>query len=69
MAAQGKITREDLETAFRGLVNDGQESALDAGRKAAGIAGAFGFLALVVTYLFGRRRGSKTKATVEIRRI
>ena len=69
MADPKKITRDDLESAFRGLVNDGQETALDTGKKAAGIAGAFGFLALVLTYLFGRRRGSKSKATVEIRRI
>jgi len=69
MAEQKKITRDDLESAFRGLVDDSQETVADAGRKAAGIAGALGFLALALTYVLGRRRGSRAKATVEIRRI
>lgn len=64
-----KITRQDLEQAFHGLVDDGHETVLDTTKKAAGIAGAFAFLGLVLTYVLGRRRGSKAKATVEIRRI
>jgi hypothetical protein len=64
-----KITRADLEAEFKGLVDDSQETVSDAGRKLVGIAGAFGFLALALTYVIGRRRGSKAKAQVEIRRI
>jgi hypothetical protein len=67
--AEKKITRDDLESAYRGLVDDGQETVLDTGKKAAGIAGAFAFLGLALTYVLGRRRGSKAKTTVEIRRI
>jgi hypothetical protein len=68
-APERKITRADLEAEFQSLVDDGQETLGDASRKAVGIAGAFGFLALVLTYVLGRRRGSKAKAQVEIRRI
>ena len=67
--APKKITRDDLEAEFRSLVEESQDTVTDAGRKAVGIAGAFGFLALAVTYVLGRRRGSKAKAQVEIRRI
>ncbi len=67
--AEKKITRDDLEAAYKGLVDDGQETVLDTGKKAAGIAGAFAFLGLALTYVLGRRRGSKAKTTVEIRRI
>jgi hypothetical protein len=66
---QDPITRDDLEKALAGLVNDGQESVADAGAKAAGVAGAFAFLALAVTYVAGRRRGRKARTVVEVRRI
>jgi uncharacterized protein (TIGR03382 family) len=64
-----KITRADLEREFRSLVDDGHKSAIAAGRKAVGATGALAFLALAVTYVLGRRRGSKSKAQVEIRRL
>ena len=67
--SERKITRADLEAEFQGLVDDGQQSIGDASRKVVGIAGAFGFLALALTYVLGRRRGSKAKAQVEYRRI
>lgn len=67
--AEKKITREDLENAFQGLIDDGHESVVDTGKKAAGIAGAFAFLGLAVTYVLGRRRGAKAKTTIDIRRI
>jgi hypothetical protein len=69
MAQAKKITKEDLEGAFRGLIEDSHDTVLDTGRKAAGIAGAFGFLALALTYVLGRRRGSKARAVVEVRRV
>jgi len=69
VAQAKKITRDDLEAAFKGLIDDGQASVVDTGRKAAGVAGAFGFLALALTYVIGRRRGSKAKATVQVRKI
>ncbi len=64
-----KITRADLEAEFQSILNEGQGSVADVGKKAAGFAGAFAFLALAVTYVLGRRRGSKARATVQIRRI
>ena len=63
------ITRDDLERELRGLVEEGQDSVADVGRKAAGAAGALAFLVLALTYVLGRRRGSKARAQVEIRRI
>jgi hypothetical protein len=67
--AEKKITRQDLEDAYRGLVRDSHDSVVDTGRKAIGIAGAFAFLGLALTYVLGRRRGSRARTTVEIRRI
>ena len=66
--ADKPITRDDLEKAFRGLVEDGHDTVVDAGKKAVGIAGALAFLGLALTYLLGRRRGSRQRTTVEIRR-
>jgi uncharacterized protein (TIGR03382 family) len=63
------ITRGDLEAAFRGLVDDGHETVVEAGTKAAGVAGALAFLALALTYVVGRRRGSRARSVVEVRRI
>ena len=63
------ITRKDIEDALRGLVDDSHDTIVDAGTKAAGIAGAVGFLILALTYVLGRRRGSRAKALVEVRRI
>jgi hypothetical protein len=64
-----KITHEDMENALKGFVDDSQESVVQAGTKAVGIASALGFLALALTYVFGRRRGSKERTVVEVRRI
>jgi len=64
-----KITHEDVENALKGFVDDSQESVVQAGTKAVGIASALGFLALALTYVFGRRRGSKERTVVEVRRI
>ena len=64
-----KITHEDVENALKGFVDDSQESVVQAGTKAVGIASALGFLALALTSVFGRRRGSKERSVVEVRRI
>ena len=63
------ITHDDVEQALRGLVSDSQETVVDAGTKAAGVAGALAFLALALTYVLGRRRGSRARSVVEVRRI
>ena len=68
-AAHGPITRSDLESAIRELVDDGQETVVATGTRAAGATGALAFLALAVTFVAGRRRGRKARAVVEVRRI
>jgi hypothetical protein len=68
-AKNKEITRQDLENALKGFVDDSQQTVVAAGTKAAGMAGAVAFLALAVTYVFGRRRGSRAKPVVEIRRL
>jgi len=67
--SKAPITRADLEGAFAGLVRDGQETVAEAGVRAAGVAGAFAFLALAVTYVVGRRKGRRSRTVVEVRRI
>jgi hypothetical protein len=66
---KNSISRDDLEAALRGLVDDGHETVVETGAKAAGAAGAFAFLALALTYVVGRRRGRKARSVVEVRRI
>lgn len=65
----GPISRDDIKQALDGLITDGQETVVDAGTKAAGVASALAFLALALTYVTGRRRGRKARAVVEVRRI
>jgi hypothetical protein len=68
-ATKKAISHDDVERAIRGLVDDSQQSIVEAGARAAGLVGALAFLALAVTYVLGRRRGSKTRPVVEIRRL
>jgi hypothetical protein len=67
--AKKPVTRDDVEQALQGLVDDSQQTVVEAGTKAAGLAGALAFLAIAVTYVLGRRRGSKAKSVVEVRRL
>ena len=67
--AKKPVTRDDVEQALQGLVDDSQQTVVEAGTKAAGLAGALAFLAIAVTSVLGRRRGSKAKSVVEVRRL
>ena len=63
------ITRGDLETKLREVSGDVSDSVDAVKPQLFGGAAAVAILALVVAYLFGRRRGRKRSAIVEIRRV
>jgi hypothetical protein len=63
------ITRSDLEAKLREVSGDVNETVDAVKPQLIGGAVAVAILALVVTYLFGRRRGRKRSAIVEIRRV
>ncbi len=69
MEAHGRISRSDLESKFRelqGNVNETKESAL-ATAITVGAVVAVGVVA--VAFLLGRRRGRRRTTVVEVRRI
>jgi hypothetical protein len=64
-----KITRNDLETKLREVTGDASDSVEAVKPQLLGGAVAGLILVVVVAYLFGRRRGQKRSAVVEIRRV
>lgn len=68
-AKDGRIERAEVESALREMFGEGEATARQYAGRTIGAAGAFGFLALVAAFLFGRRRGRKRAAIVEIRRV
>jgi hypothetical protein len=64
-----KITRTDLETKLREVTGDASDSVEAVKPQLFGGAVAGLILVVVVAYLFGRRRGQKRSAVVEIRRV
>jgi hypothetical protein len=69
MTSPAKITRADLETKLREVTGDANETVEAAKPQLVGGAVAGLLLAVIVAYLFGRRRGRKRSAVVEIRRV
>lgn len=65
----GTPTRADLEARIRRLATDVTSEAQDAAPKLMVLVGGVGFVALVLAYLLGRRRGRKRSSVIEIRRI
>ncbi len=63
-----KITREDLEDKFQALQDELQFKVADKKGALATALAVGGSLIVVVSYLFGRRRGRKRRSVVEIRR-
>jgi hypothetical protein len=63
-----KITREDLEDKFQALQDELQFKVADKKSALATALAVGGSLIVVVSYLFGRRRGRKRRSVVEIRR-
>lgn len=64
-----RIRREDLQSAIQDLVGAGEETVTGAARTAAGTAAGATILVLTLAFLVGRRKGRRSKAVVEVRRI
>jgi uncharacterized membrane protein YvbJ len=63
-----KISRDDLERRFKSLQDDLQGRVENKKQTIVSIAGAAAVVLVVVSYLFGRRRGSRRATRVEFRR-
>jgi hypothetical protein len=66
---QGRITPEQIEAKFRGLVEDVEQEAQTRKQKLMPVAIGAGVVVLVLAYLMGKRVGRKKSTVVEIRRI
>ena len=69
MTSTARITRGDLETKLRQVSGDAGETVEAVKPQLFGGAVAGLLLVVIVAYLFGRRRGRKRSAIVEIRRV
>ena len=69
MATTAKITRDDLEAKLRAMSGDLDETVEAAKPTIVTSAVAGLVLAMLVAYLFGRRRGRARSAVVEIRKV
>ncbi|HEY7947112.1 MAG TPA: hypothetical protein VID75_05525 [Acidimicrobiales bacterium] len=67
--ATARITRGDLEAKLREVTGEATESVEAVRPQLIGSAVGALLLAVIVAYLFGRRRGRKRSAVVEIRRV
>lgn len=63
-----KISKEDLERRFKSLQDDLQGRVENKKQTIVAVAGAAAVILMVVSYLFGRRRGSRRATRVEFRR-
>lgn len=63
------ITRDDVEAAFRKVVDQGQATAGRAMPQALVVAGAVALAVVTLVFLAGKRRGRRTSSVVEIRRL
>lgn len=63
-----KISKEDLERRFKSLQDDLQGRVENKKQTIVAVAGAAAVVLIVVSYLFGRRRGSRRATRVEFRR-
>jgi hypothetical protein len=64
-----RITRDDLETKFRGVQTDIQSKVEDKKQSLATAVAVGGIVLLLIFFVLGRRAGSKRTAFVEIRRV
>ena len=63
-----KISKEDLERRLKSLQDDLQGRVENKKQTIVAVAGAAAVVLMVVSYLFGRRRGSRRATRVEFRR-
>lgn len=68
MSGDRKISKEDLERRFKSLQDDIQGRVENKKQTIVAVAGAAAVVLMVVSYLFGRRRGSRRATRVEFRR-
>ncbi len=68
VAAQAKITREDLEAKFRELTGDVDDRAEAAKSTAVTVGAAVAVVVVLAVFLFGRSRGQKKTTLIEVRR-
>ena len=69
MPTTTKITRDDLENKLREISGEMEEKVEEARPQLLSGAAAAVVVLTAVAYLFGRRRGRKRSAVVEIRRV
>lgn len=63
-----KISKDDLERRFKSLQDDIQGRVENKKQTVVAVAGAAAVVLMVVSYLFGRRRGSRRATRVDFRR-
>lgn len=63
-----KISKDDLERRFKSLQDDIQGRVENKKQTIVAVAGAAAVVLVVVSYLFGRRRGSRRATRVDFRR-
>lgn len=63
-----RISRDDLERRFAALQNDLQGKVENRKQTLLAVAGGVAVALVVVSYLFGRRRGARRATRVEFRR-
>ncbi|MEY2626346.1 MAG: hypothetical protein RJB08_105 [Actinomycetota bacterium] len=68
MEQERKISREDLERRFKSLQDDLQGRVENKKQTLVAAAGAAAVVLVVLSYLVGRRRGSRRATRVEFRR-
>ncbi len=68
-ATTARITRGDLEAKLRQVTGEATDSVEAVRPQLIGSAVGALLLAMIIAYLFGRRRGRKRSAVVEIRRV
>ncbi|MFM7095199.1 MAG: hypothetical protein ACKOA5_14105 [Actinomycetota bacterium] len=63
-----KISKDDLERRFKSLQDDIQGRVENKKQTVVAVAGVAAVVLMVVSYLFGRRRGSRRATRVDFRR-
>jgi uncharacterized protein YoxC len=68
MTADKRISRDDLERRFKSLQDDLQGKVENRKQTLLTLVGGVAVAVIVVSYLFGRRRGTRRATRVEFRR-